>query len=174
MNITKKVSRSLSKVVDDPEKGKYAEYVLLVLEGMPKGEALKEVFPERYQKALDDTTGNGRIRGANITKQIRYIERSSICKELYEQAHKTWWISFLEKKNKLYENLYNMAMDEDINARERISSSKVMLEHMPSFKEDINIKVEVKQTKEDFVLQLKEMQNSLAKQAVEVIDVKVN
>jgi hypothetical protein len=163
--IEKHVQKQLSKVVADPEKGKYAEYVLLVLGGKKKGEALQEVFPERYQRAIENANGNTRLHSSNITKEIRYIERSNICKELYEQAHKTWWIQFLEKKNKIYENLYSMALDEGINPRERVSASKVMLEHMPSFQEDIKVQVEVKQTKEDFVSQLREMQIALHKQA---------
>lgn len=173
--IEKHVQKKLSKVVEDPEKGKYAEYVLLVLGGSKKGEALKQVFPDRHKKALERATGNDRLFAAEVKKEINYIERNKVCKELYEQAHKTWWIQFLEKKNKLYENLYDIALDTRIHARERVAASKVMLEHMPSFKEDINVKVEVKQSKEDFVAQLREMQLALHKQAnSEVIDVQVD
>lgn len=165
MMIEKHVQKKLSKVVEDPEKGKYAEYVLLVLGGTKKGEALRQVFPDRYDRAIGRASGNTRLHSAEITKEIRHIERTKVCKELYEQSHKTWWIQFLEKKNKLYENLYDMALDEGIHARDRVSASKVMLEHMPSFKEDINVKVEVKQSKADFVEQLREMQIALHKQA---------
>ena len=172
MLIEKHIQRQLSKVVEDPAKGKYAEYVMLVLGGKKKGEALKEVFPERHARAMERASGNPNVVGANIRKEIRHVESTKICKELYEQSHKTWWIQFLEKKNKLYENLYDMALDKGINPRERVAASKVMLEHMPSFKEDINVKVEVKQSKEDFVSQLREMQIALHKQAnSEVIDV---
>ena len=167
MHIDKHVQKSLTKVMEDPEKGKYAEYVLLVLQGKKKGDALKEVFPDRHMRAIERANGNTALHGSNIKKEINYIERTKICKELYEQAHKNWWIHFLEKKHKLYENLYDMAMDSDINPRERVSASKVMLEHMPTFQEDINVKVEVKQTKEDFVMQLKDMQRKLHKQATE-------
>ena len=175
MMIQKHVQKKLSKIVEDPEKGKYAEYVLLVLGGMKKGEALKQVFPERHAKAIGRASGNTQLHAAEIKKEIRHIERTNVCKELYEQAHKTWWIQFLEKKNKLYENLYDMALDKSINPRERVSASKVMLEHMPSFQEDINVKVEVKQSKEDFVSQLREMQIKLQKQALneEAIDVEI-
>lgn len=174
MMIEKHVQKKLQKVVEDPEKGKYAEYVLLVLGGKKKGEALQEVFPERHAKAIERAAGNTKVHGANIKKEISQVERTKVCKELYEQAHKTWWIQFLEKKNKLYENLYDMALDTGIHARDRVSATKTMLEHMPSFKEDINIKVEVKQSKEDFVSQLREMQIALHKQAnSEVIDVEL-
>jgi len=174
--IEKHVQKQLAKVVDDPEKGKYAEYVLLVLGGSKKGDALKEVFPDRHARALERAGGNTRVVGANIRKEIMQIERTKICKQLFEQSHKTWWIQFLDKKHKLYENLYGMAIDDNVIPRDRIAASKVMLEHMPQFQEDINVKVEVKQTKEDFVGQLREMQLALHKQAnsqieeAEVID----
>ena len=75
-------------------------------------------------------------------------------------------ILFLEKKHKLYENLYGLALDDSVIPRDRIAASKVMLEHMPTFQEDINVKVEVKQTKEDFVNQLKDMQRKLQSTAL--------
>jgi len=165
MMIEKHVQKQLSKIVDDPEKGKYAEYVLLVLGGSKKGEALKEVFPCRYKRAMDRAGGNGRVVGANIRKETMQIERTKVCKQLFEQSHKTWWIQFLEKKHNLYENLYGLALDEDVVPRDRIAASKVMLEYMPTFQEDINIKVEVKQSKDDFVANLREMQLQLHKQA---------
>lgn len=174
MHIEKHVQKKLTKIVEDPEKGKYAEYVLLVLGGTKKGEALGQVFPERHAKAIARASGNTQLHGAELKKEIRHIERSKVCKELYEQSHKTWWIQFLEKKNKLYENLYGLALDDGVIPRDRIAASKVMLEHMPSFQEDINVKVEVKQSKADFVGQLREMQLALHKQAQEkVIDVEL-
>jgi hypothetical protein len=171
MHIDKHIAKKLPKIVESEEDKKIAEYVLDVLSGTKKGDALKEHFPDRYQIAVDRTEGNSRILGANIKKQITQIERTKVCKKLYEEAHKNWWILFLEKKHKLYENLYGLAMDDSVIPRDRINASKVMLEHMPTFQEDVNVKVEVKQSKEDFVAQLKEMQRQLHKQAVEVIDV---
>lgn len=174
MHIEKHVQKKLTKIVEDPEKGKYAEYVLLVLQGTKKGEALKQVFPERHAKAIGRASGNTQLHGAEIKKEIMHIERSKVCKELYEQSHKTWWIQFLEKKNKLYENLYGLALDTNVIPRDRIAASKVMLEHMPSFQEDINVKVEVRQSKDDFITQLRDMQRALHKTAnSEVIDVEL-
>lgn len=176
MHISKHVQKDLSKIVEDPEKGKYAEYVMLVLSGKTKGEALKEVFPEKHALAIERANGNPRLHASNVKKQIMHIERTKVCKELYAQAHKTWWVEFLEKKHALYENLYDMALDKGVIPRDRIAASKVMLEHMPSFQEDINVKVEVKQSKEDFVQQLRDMQVKLQKQALEqeVIDVEID
>lgn len=166
MHIDKHIAKKLPKIVENDEQKVYAEYVLDVLSGSKKGEALKEHFPDRYQRAIDRAEGNTRLHASNIKKEINHIERTKIVKKLYEEAHKNWWILFLEKKHKLYENLYGLALDEDVIPRDRIAASKVMLEHMPTFQEDINVKVEVKQTKEDFVMQLKEMQRKLHHTAV--------
>jgi hypothetical protein len=174
MMIEKHVQRKLMKVVEDPEKGKYAEYVLMVLSGSKKGEALKEVFPDRHARAIERSAGNSRVIGANVKKEISQIERTKVCKELFEQSHKTWWISFLDKKHALYENLYGMAVNDDVSPRDRVAASKVMLEHMPSFQEDINVKVEVKQSKDDFVTELRSMQKKLHTAAnQDAIDIEV-
>ena len=175
MHIDKKVLKELPKVVTNDNERQYAEYVMLVLSGMEKKDAFKEVFPDRYKIAVERAGGNQRVVGANVKKGWMQVERTNVCKKLYETAHKTWWVSFLDKKNKLYENLYDMAIDSDIQPRDRIHASKVMLEHMPTFKEDINVKVEVKQTKEDFVNHLREIQLSLQKTAVEdeITDIEV-
>ena len=175
MQIDKKVLKELPKVVTNDTEKQYAEYVMLVLSGVSKHDAFKEVFPERYKLAIERASGNNRVVSANVKKGWMQVERSNTCKKLYETAHKTWWIGFLDKKNKLYENLYDMALDTEINPRERITASKVMLENMPKFKEDINVNVEVKQSKEDFIMQLKEIQKSLHKTATQdVIEVEVN
>jgi len=176
MHIDKHIAKKLPKIVENDEQKVYAEYVLDVLSGSKKGEALKAHFPDRYKRAIDKAAGNTKLHASNIKKEINHIERTKIVKKLYEEAHKNWWILFLEKKHKLYENLYGLALDESVIPRDRINASKVMLEHMPTFQEDINVKVEVKQSKEDFVQQLRDMQKSLHKTAIseEVIDVETN
>jgi hypothetical protein len=178
MHIDKHIAKKLPKIVESEEDKKIAEYVLDVLSGMKKGDALKAHFPDRYKTAIDRADGNTRLHASNIKKQINHIERTKVCKKLYEEAHKNWWILFLEKKHKLYENLYGIALDDGVIPRDRIAASKVMLEHMPTFQEDVNVKVEVKQSKEDFVAQLKEMQKKLHQTAVgnteDVIDVETN
>lgn len=166
MHIDKHIAKKLPKIVKSEDEKVYADYVLDVLSGTKKGDALKEHFPERYKRAIERADGNTKVYGANIKKEINHIERTKIVKKLYEEAHKNWWILFLEKKHRLYENLFDMAVDEDVIPRDRIAASKVMLEHMPTFQEDINVKVEVKQSKEDFVNQLKDMQRKLQTTAV--------
>ena len=46
MMLEKHVQRQLTKVVEDPEKGKYAEYVLLVLGGTVKLDSLTVIHFE--------------------------------------------------------------------------------------------------------------------------------
>lgn len=165
MHIDKHIAKKLPKVVENEEDKKYAEYVLDVLSGMKKGEALKTHFPEKYRVAIERADGNTKLHASNIKKQINQVERTKVCKKLYEEAHKNWWILFLEKKHKLYENLYGIALDDGVIPRDRIAASKVMLEHMPEFQEDINVKVEVKDNKQEFVNKLRDMQLALHKTA---------
>jgi len=178
MHISKHALKSLPKIQDENTMV-YMEYVQDVLANEKSREELvKEHFPELYKEAVDKAGGNNRVVNANVKKVANQIERRKDVKAMFEVAHKHAWISFVSKKNKLYENLYDMAIDNDIQPRDRIHASKVMLEHMPTFKEDINVKVEVKQTKEDFVNHLREIQLSLQKTAVgneqEIIDVQTN
>ena len=165
MHIDKKVLKGLAKVAEDPEKKLYAEYVMLVLAGEKKSQALKAIFPERYNSAVERANGNQMVVNANVTKAVRHLERGKLVQELYAQSHKHWWIEFIGKKHKLYENLYGMALDEGVIPRDRIAASKVMLEHMPAFQEDIKVVHEVKEDKAAFVNKLREMQLALHKQA---------
>lgn len=177
MHIDKHIAKKLPKIVQSEDDKKIAEYVLDVLSGSKKGEALKEHFPDRYKTAIDRAEGNTRLHASNIKKQINQIERTRVCKKLYEEAHKNWWILFLDKKSKLYENLFEMALDKSVIPRDRINASKVMLEHMPTFQEDINVKVEVKDNRKEFEEQLRAMQIKLHKTALsepEVIDVETD
>lgn len=161
MHIQKHILKDLSKIAEDPEKQAYADYVMMVLGGSKKSEALKACFPDRYDLAVERADGNQNVINANVTKQVRQLERTKIVAELFEKSHKTWWIEFLEKKHKIYENLYGLAMDEGVIPRDRIAASKVMLEHMPVFNENKQFVDEVKETAQDFVSKLKDMQRKL-------------
>ena len=170
MHISKHALKGLPKIQDENTQV-YMDYVQDVLGNeKPRNELVKEYFPELYKDAVDRASGNARVIGANVRKVANSIERRKDVKAMFEHANKHAWIAFTQKKNKLYENLYSMALDDGIIPRDRIAASKVMLEHMPTFQEDINIKVEVKQSKEDFVLQLKEMQKSLQAQSLATVE----
>lgn len=172
--LTKDELSKLPKVVGD-EATQQMEYVQAVLGGMEKHDALKEYFPDKYDLAIKRANGNERVVKANITSQINLLERKSTVKKMYEVAHKNAWTNFVAKKHKLYENLYKMSVDENNSVRDRISSTKVLLDHMPKFEEDKTIVVEVKDGKAEFVESLRQMQIELHKQAnkniEEVIDV---
>lgn len=174
MKISKHVLKKLPKVVGKEEEMEQMEYVHSVLGGMTKEDALKEHFPEKYKLAVERAGGTQKMINANVKSQITLLERKNTVKQMYEIAHKHAWTNFLDKKHKLYENLYGMAMDEDVSVRDRISSSKTLLDHMPKFEEDKTITVEVKDGKQEFVDKLREMQIALHKQAnKDVIDVTI-
>ena len=162
--LTKSQLKDLPKVVgDDAER--QMEYVQSVLAGTDKHEALKQHFPDLYDLAIKRSAGNQQVVKANITSQINNLERRSVVKKMYEVAHKHAWTNFVAKKHKLYENLYSMSIDENNSVRDRITSTKVLLDHMPKFEEDKTIVVEVKDGKAEFLQGLREMQIALHKQA---------
>ena len=172
MQITKKVLKSLPKVAGNDEEMTQMEYVHTVLGGSSKPDALKEHFPELHQLAIDRANGNDKVINANIKSQINTLERRVTVKKMYEIAHKHAWTNFLDKKHKLYENLYNMAMDDGNSVRDRQSCSKTLLDHMPKFEEDKTLVIEVKDGKAEFGEKLRNMQILLHKQAnKDVIDV---
>ena len=172
MNITNSVLKKLPKVVGKDDEMKQMEYVHSVLGGMDKKDALMQHFPDLYDIAITRAKGNQKVVMANIKSQINILERKNTVKQMYALAHKHAWTNFLDKKHKLYENLYEMAMDEDNSVRDRTATSKVLLDHMPKFEEDKTIVVEIKDGKQEFTDKLREMQLALHKQAnKEVIEI---
>jgi hypothetical protein len=165
MKIANHVLKKLPKVVGNDEEMRQMEYVHSVLGGKEKPDALKEHFPELHELALERANGNAKVVNANIKSQITNLERKGTVKKMYELAHKHAWTNFLDKKHKLYENLYTMATDKENSVRDRVSSSKTLLDHMPKFEEDTTIVVEVKDGKAEFVDRLRDMQLALHKQA---------
>ena len=173
MRLTKAALKGLPKVIGE-EADNQMEYVQSVLKGMEKRDALKLHFPDLYQLAIDRANGNDRMINANITSQIGTLERKNTVKKMYEVAHKGAWTNFVAKKFKLYENLNDMAVDDENSVRDRISATKVLLDHMPKFEEDKTIEIVVKDNANEFVENLRKMQVELEKQSkVAVIDVEV-
>lgn len=175
--LTKSELAKLPKVVGD-ESERQMEYVQAILGGTEKPEALKQYFPELYELAIERANGNPNVINANVTAQINKLERRSVVRKMYEVAHKNAWTNFVAKKHKLYNNLFSMSTDEDVSVRDRISATKVLLDHMPKFEEDKTIVVEVKDGKREFIEELRKMQIALFKQAnnedvKEIIDIDV-
>lgn len=175
MKIANHVLKKLPKVVGSEDEMNQMEYVHSVLGGKTKVEALKIHFPELHKLAIERANGNSKMINANIKSQISNLERKNAIKKMYEVAHKHAWTNFLDKKHKLYENLYGMAMDEENSVRDRISSSKTLLDHMPKFEEDKTIIIEHKDGKAEFIEGLRAMQIALHNEAnKDAIDVEVD
>ena len=181
MNLTKQDMKDLpNSPAGDETKEKLVEYVSLVMDGVTKPDALKRALPERYMRAVDranDAESNGKGKGnvlnANVKKEINQVERSLFCRKLYESEHKDWWIKFLGKKQKAYETLFKIGLDEGESARNRVEAIKTMLQFMPD-KAPEAIKVDVQVTSDDdFKAMLKEKQRMLHKAANDIVDVEV-
>ena len=164
MVLTKAELKKLPKIIGD-EAENQMEYVQAVLGGQDKVKAFRIFFPQLYEDAVKNAKGNKGLIPRNITTYINSLERKSAVKKMYELAHRNAWTNFMVKKHRLYENLYDMAMDEENSVRDRQSCSKTLLDHMPKFEEDKTIILEVKDGKDEFVKGLREMQIALHKQA---------
>jgi len=164
MKIANHVLKKLPKVAENDEGMSQMDYVHSVLGGMNKLEAFKHHFPDKIKEARD-ISKDDKMFAINIKKMLGTLERKNTVKKMYELAHKHAWTDFLAKKHRLYDNLYGMAMDENNSVRDRISSTKVLMDHMPKFEEDKTLTIEVKDNKAEFVDRLREMQLALHKQA---------
>ena len=172
--LTKKELKSLPKALGD-EGERQMQYVQAVLSGKPKENAFIEFFPEVYADVLERAEGNkDNVRNAMIKQAINRLENRNAVKKMYEVAHKNQWTNFVAKKHVLYENLFTMSVDENNSVRDRIASTKVLLDHMPKFEEDKTIVVEVKDEKAEFIKELRAMQIALYKEAnKDAIDVEI-
>ena len=174
MHLEKHVIKSLPDTITNEQNRQYGEYVELVFSGVSKFDAFKEVFPDRYQLAIDRASGNNRVVNANIKKGINAIERSDVVKQAYQLAHKTWWTKFVTKKQDLLENMYDIAMDRDQATRDRVNATKVALQYMPQAATDVNINIDASEKAVTFLDKLQKQKNLLYKVANEdVVDVEV-
>lgn len=175
MNLTKQDIKDLpNSPIGNETKECVTQYVMLVYERVPKPDALKEAFPDRYQRAVDRAGGNQDVLNANIRKEINQVERSKYCRDIYASEHKDWWIKFLTKKEKVFENLVNIALDEGESARTRVEASRAFLQFAPEKAIENNVKVEVNVTGDDFKKTLLERKKALYDTAtMDVIDVEV-
>ena len=172
--LTKEQLKGLPKIVGDDAQ-RQMDYVLSVLDGREKIDALREHFPDLYTLAIERANGNQSIVKANITSQVNWLERKSAVKKMYAVASKHEWTNFVAKKMKKFKQLDEISDDEDNSMRDRLSAIKTYLDHMPKFEEDKTLVVEVKDNKDDFVKSLKSMQKMLLEQSkkteAEIIDV---
>jgi len=157
-------------------KESFSEYVAMVMDRVPKTQVLKIVYPERYKRAVDRASGKQSVIDANVRKEINQIDRSKYVQSLYEAADKTWWIKFLDKKQDLYEGLFDIAKDKNEMTKDRISASKTLLHYLPSAVQEQKIEHTHKlEAEESFKDRLHSMKRELHLAAnTDVIDVVVN
>jgi len=181
MRLTKQELKDLPNSPAGQESKKHiVSYVGHVMTGMTKTDALKLCFPERYERAMSrakdadpDGKGKGNVVNANLSKEVNQVERSRLCKDLYNAEHKDWWIKFLVKKQKGFEILFDLGQDKDVSPRERINALNTMLTHLPEKAPDA-IKVEHSISEDDFKSNLLTMKKKLFDAANEAaIDVEV-
>jgi len=79
------------------------------------------------------------------------IEKGSFVQECFAVANKHWWTKFITKKQDIYENLYNTAMDTNEKTADRLNASKIFLANVPDApKEEVKVNVEVKVGSDEF------------------------
>jgi hypothetical protein len=165
MHVDKMTLKKLSKVSLDEDRDRYRQYVELIFKGETKIDAMKEVFPDRYLKVKDK--GN-----MAIGREVGLLERNNIVQDMYAVVHKTWWKDFIVKKQDMFSNLYDLAMDKENSPRDRINASKTLLQHIPEAPTEININ-SVVEHKISFEDKLKNMQRQLYKAANNIEEVEV-
>ena len=170
--------KNLPSINGDEYKEQCAYYTELVFTKMNKVEAFKKAFPDRYKEALDKTGGNPSVVNANITKEINKIERSKFVQECFYSANKHWWMKFLGKKHDIFEKLYNDAMDDNLEVKDRHSASKIFLGYVPDAPKEDKVTVEIKVGSDEFKDMLAQKKRQLYMVAndssEDIIEVNVN
>ena len=118
------------------------EYVSLVFDGYDKVEAFKEVFPDRYNAAVEKAIKNKRNQKATIISVINSYERGKYIQSLYSMASEQYYSRFIHKTTTALEELHNIGMDEEQKMSHRLVALKTFLGARPTPKEEIIHKVE--------------------------------
>ena len=169
-NLSKSDMKHLPKVNGNDFKEKCAYYTELIFTRVSKPEAFKTAFPDKYEKVLANTKDDRFIK-ANIAKAINQVEQTEFMQECFYAANKHWWMKFLGKKQEIFENVYEMAMDKEASARDRLSASKIFLDHVPDAPKETNINVKVEVGSNEFKDMLLEKKQALMSAANDIIDV---
>jgi hypothetical protein len=139
---------------------KAIEYVSLVFDGMDKIDAFKETFPARYDRLAKKATADRRNIKATVMSAINMYERGKYVASLYSMANEQYYARFVNKRTKLLEKLYDIAMSDDEKMSHRLVASKTFLGSIPEPKQEIVHKVEV-DVKDEFRRKLEERQKML-------------
>jgi hypothetical protein len=136
------------------------QYVQMVYEGYSKQEAYKAVFPERYQKLKDKCEQYKRSFKVTLTNYICRYEDGKYVSSLYAMGAEQYYKQFIDKRTKLLNKLYDIAMDDEEKMSNRLVASKTFLGSIPEPKKEVVHKVEV-DVKDEFRRKLEEKQSQL-------------
>ena len=139
---------------------KAIEYVSLVFDGLDKIAAFKEVFPDRYERLSNKAVADKRNVKATVMSAINMYERGKYVASLYSMANEQYYARFVNKRTKLLEKLYDIAMDDEEKMSYRLVASKTFLGSIPEPKKEIVHKVEV-DVNDEFRKKLEERQKML-------------
>lgn len=149
MALTKQDLKNLPNPNGNPRKEAGRLYTELIFTGTSKRAAFEQCFPEDVQQLKDKY--EEKYYSREVSRAISRIERRDFVKECFTVANKDWWTKFILKKQAIYNNLYETAMDANEKTADRLNASKIFLSHVPDApKEDIKVKVEVKVGSDEF------------------------
>lgn len=160
--------------IGSESKEQVADYVELVMNRVSRPKALKQAYPERYARAVSRASGNDKVVDANIKKEYNQIERSKYAQGLFTAADKMWWVKFLDRKQDIYDKLYDIATNDDEDTKDQISSARALLQYLPTAPREDKLEVTHKVHQESFKDMLNAKKKELHSAANgEAIDVEV-
>ena len=169
--LTKHDMKNLPVINGDDFKESCALYTELVFTKHSKEEAYKIAFPDKYNNIV---SMGSNVLNANLKKAINQLERTKFVQECFYNANKHWWMKFMGKKNDIFEKLYNDALSDDIDIRDRHNASKIFLTFIPDAPKEDKVVVEVKVGSDEFkdmLLEKKRLLYSAANESIEDAEV---
>lgn len=174
MGITKAELKELPKSpIGNESRQNVADFIDMQMNGMSKKNALKAVYPNRYQRALDRAGGNDKVVEANLMKEINQIERSKYAQGLLVAADKHWYNKWITKKTDVCNMFYDTAMSSDVAEKDRINAGKAFMQYTakPNSKLEIEHTHKIEDDFKEKLLARKRELHSIAND--NVIDVEV-
>lgn len=132
--------------------------------GYTKQESWQKTFPSRYKAAV----AKGRSVKA-ISASVSAYDKGSLVQKVYARSLVRVNILYRDVQYRMIENLTNMALDEDINPRERVAASTSLLNHLKDPEEN-KIELDVSIKEDSIIDGLKGALKSLAKEKATQIE----
>ena len=160
------VCNKLPKMPHIETEKKALEYIDLIFTGTEKTEAFKIVFPDRYERIANRAKDFRRGVRATLLCAVREYEDGKYVKSLYTVGNENYFTKFIDKRTRLLDKLYDIAMDEDENMSYRLNASKTFLSSIPEadkkivVSHDVDVKVSFKQMLENKQKELYDIANS--------------